>query len=74
MARWRRQAVTAGAAAVVFGLGWLAGIATERIQFDERRTEVVRRYERLSAARRAQLIERERAASEGFSVPSRRTP
>ena len=74
MERWRRGAVAAGAAAVVFGLGWLAGIATERIQFDERRTEVVRQYERLSAARRAQLIERERAAAEGSSVPSRRTP
>jgi hypothetical protein len=73
MARWRRGALAAGVAGAVFGLGWLTGIATERLQFDARRTEVVQRYEQLSAARRAQLIEHERAAARSGAT-TRRTP
>jgi hypothetical protein len=47
----------------VFGFGVLVGVTVERIRWDEARTAVVRRYERLTAHRRAQLIEAERAVT-----------
>ena len=70
MTRRRKRVLGGGVGLALFGLGMLTGIATERVRFDQRRTDVVRRYERLSAERRAELMERERAAL-GVTSPRR---
>jgi hypothetical protein len=59
---WRRLVAAVGVGLYVAGLGFLGGMLTERLRFDQRRAEVLRA---LGAAERqvhARLMDLERSA------------
>ena len=42
---WRRMVVAGGLALYLIGLGFLGGMAAERIRFDQKRTALLHRYD-----------------------------
>lgn len=61
MVRNRRAWILVGCIALyLFGLGFVAGMATERIRFDQQRAELIRQYDDVLRRWRAHLMRLER--------------
>ena len=66
---WRGRAVVIGLAAYLLGVGFLGGIAAERIRFDRKRTAYLQRVDELVKRWHAYLIAQElKAGAENRSV------
>ena len=68
---WRRTAVAAGLALYLIGLGFLGGMAAERIRFDQERTARLHRYDEALGRWHAFLMQAELEPGASHSLAAR---